>query len=207
MAETVYNAKTLDRWHQLLALKYPNGDLFRALTIEDTNMYYLLRSKAITYQQLDTWIAEKLNGLILSADSPYLNEYWDMLGISKFLAKPSDTERMYTIIKAFAYAKNGLITFEQIEDFISDVFGEEISVENVYNAEDVAFAYTLPLTFYGTDAIFTAIIEFTSETSEDATGLPYTLPFVLKGNRYRDVIKAILEEVIDINFKVVYKNG
>lgn len=201
----IYEAKDLDRWHILLSSKYPKGKLFEALNVENTNMYHLLRSKAITYQQFDQWLDEQLNGLILTEDSLFLDEYWEMLGIGKFLNKPSDALRQYTIIKGFARAKQGLITLEQIQNFINDVFGEDININNVFNAEDATFAYTLPLTFYGEDAIYTVIVEFPD--AEGGEGLPYSLPFVLQGDSYRDVIKAILDEIFDINFKIVYKNG
>ena len=201
----LYNPKTQDQWRRIFGTNLPKGMAFESTEIEGTNMYYYANAYALVFSHFDKWLSEQIESLRITENSSWLNEYWDKYGIGKYISKPSSLSDQVTIIKAFASARKGLFTAEQFEQFFQDVFGVAIEIE-LASAAQFTFEYDFPITFYAdTDINWTVIVRIQTSETED-TGFEYLFDSVFYPvDERKESIKALIEELIDINFRIVFE--
>lgn len=199
----MYNAKTQEEWRIILANNLPPGKLFDGTGIVETNMYHMNNADALLFANFDKWLSEQMESIRLTADSTWLDYYWDKYGIGKFVSKPESKEDQVRIIKAFAYARRGIFTQEQFREFFQDVFGEDIEI-TIASAEGTVFDYVFPVSFYSdTDPEWTVIVRIPTPTTLDP-GFDYVFDFEFYNEQtFRDAIEKLIEELVDINFRIV----
>lgn len=204
---SLYNNKTQEECRRIFSLNLPKGLAYEASGIEGTNMYYFAKAYGLILANFDQWLSEKIESLKITENSDWLDYYWDKYGIGKYISKPSSASRQVEIIKAFAYARRGLFTLKQFQDFFLAVFGIEIEIE-LASAASFSFEYEFPLVFYGeTDINWTIVVRIKPADILDPGFNNYEFEQLFyEGDTRRDAIIALIEEIVDINFRIVYED-
>lgn len=209
---TVYNKKDQKTWEYIIKDAMPQGILWNSIGVKNKGIDILLNCIAEVFKNHDSDYADRFNSLKLTKDSQFLDEYWDMFGISNYIKeRPESQEKKYKIVNAFAKAHSGLFTSEQLENFINDVFGLKIDIylSNIQTS-DYNNYFPCYFPFYFDDVVSTdntVVVKLpTSNDIDDdnvlsTKGMPFRL---INRDSYSDAIKMLLELLIDANLKVVY---
>lgn len=208
----VYEEKDQKQWEYIIKNTMPEGKLWNGIGVKNTGIDTLLNCVAEVFKTRDTDYAERFNSLKLDVNSQFLNEYWDMFGISNYIKeKPSDINKVYKIVNAFAKASAGLSTSQQIEDFINDVFDLDIDIylsdikTSKYNNK---FPCQFSFDFANFDIADNTVVvklPLTNDASDDnvmpSKGMPFKL---INRDNYSDAIKMLLDLIIDIDLNIVF---
>lgn len=209
---TVYNAKNLEEWRKIINNAMPQGILWNGIDNKNTNIYKFLSCIAEVFRQRDANFAERFNSLKLDENSQFLDEYWDMFGISKYIKeKPENNVKKYKIINAFAKASSGISTSQQIEDFINEIFDLDISIyisdikTSKYNNRFICKFPFKFASFNVTDNTVVVRLPTANEINDENVLTTKKIPFALiNRDNFTDTIKMLLDLIIDIDLKIVY---
>lgn len=203
----LYKPKTQDEWRRIFGTNLPKGLAFESTGVEGTNMYHFANAYALVFSSFDEWLSQQIESLRITEDSLWLDAYWDKYGIGKYIEKPSDLSSQVEIIKAFASAKRGLFTAAQFEQFFLSIFGINIEID-IASADSYAFEYDFPLVFYtDTDVNWTIIVRIQTAETLDPGFNNYTFEQLFyEGDTRKDSIIALIEELVDINFRIIYED-
>jgi uncharacterized protein YmfQ (DUF2313 family) len=174
--QTDFIAFSNDENAQILAHNLPNGELYRAKNIPDSNFYKLLLGLAAETGRIEKSIEVLVDDYYIWTSTDLLPRWEQSLGIPDACFDADPTKLTADQRRRQIIAKLALMNLLTEEDFIAlaAFFGYEIKI---YNGQKYgAFPMTFPLVFFPNikAARFTMIIEF--PTVDRPKSFPYTFP-------------------------------
>lgn len=177
-----------------LAAYMPDGDLFAAKHIADSNFRQLLRG--ITYELFDAqgYLCDLEEQYFPDATESFLSEWEQALGIPDdcFSGTGDVLERRRDIV-----VKLAALGIQTAEDFrqLAEVFGEVIAV--VPGSEYTNYPLPVPA---DDQKRYYIIIEFTPATG----GFPYTFPFTFGSDAIR-ILECLFVSLAPANCRVLFR--
>ena len=190
----------IDDHADALADYMPNGRLFEAKKIGDSNYRQLLRGIGS-----ELFTAE---GYLISLDQEYLpdqtvlfiEEWESALGIPDdcFSVSGSIDERRKNIL--IKLASLGVQTAADFED-LGDIFG--VSVTVTPGIDFITFPLTFPWLFFSStkDARFTIVVDF---DVQEASKFPLTFPFIF-GSSEIGILECLFNKLNPANCKIIFR--
>ena len=199
---TLFNPHTVDQHTQSLADYMPNGELFIAKNIEDSNFRQLLKGWSYELQRLEATLIEVAQEYDIYNTNDFISEWENVVGIpDSCFSNEVDivTRRKQVIIKLSA---EGVNTKQDFID-LAALLGFTITI--TYPAETPFYPpYDIPLD------LITGIPESRYVWIVTGDGLvpnvpPYDIPLSLISAQ-QSVLQCFFEKLKPAHTKIIYKN-
>lgn len=184
-----------------LSAYLPNGHLFGAKNIHDSNFRQLLRGLAGELFTGQGYLVTLNNEYFPDETNLFLTEWENALGIPDLCFSGEGTldERRRDVL-----VKLASLGVQTAEDFISlgEIFGITIQVES--GNVNGLFPLEFPLIFFGsaTEARFTIIVTFTVPAGIDV--FPFEFPFIL-GNESIFTLECLFRKLKPANCNIIFE--
>lgn len=199
----MYTKKTPEKTLEDLLKFLPQGQIYRNFLVEGDNMNILMKAFAKMFKVIDDMLVDTINGLEINENCPYLDQWYEELGLNRFIVKPKDKALLSKIILAFLRARQGIFSAKEMEDFIYDIFGITIKIDLLSSGlgHSNTFEATFEITFYDTDDPsltnqYSVIIWFPKGSLSQGVNNPED-PYT--------AIRNLLTYFININYKIFFR--
>lgn len=204
--QKVFVANSREANTQSLANYLPNGKLFQAKNIPNSNMRLMLNAIAGQIVRKEKTLQEVADQYYIFNTTDFIKEWELAMGIPDLCFKitgiPIEQRRKQIIAKMFA---DSIMT---ADDFVAlaKFFGFDITIQA--GIESVgSFPYTFPFPLAGTDKEnkFTVVITFLNLPVTGA--FPYTFPFTFEEGANTGFLECFIQSLHPANVKVVYRRA
>jgi len=185
-----------------LADYMPNGRLFEAKKINNSNYRQLLRGIANELFTAEGYLISLNDEYLPDQTTLFLDEWESVLGIPDDcfpISTNNDDRRRNILVKLAALGVHTVNDFENL----GDIFGIDV---NIYTGSEVSsFPISFPLIFFNTpsDSRFTIIIDFPLPTSGFFI---YNFPIVF-GESSQFILKCLFRKVAPANCQVNFRSA
>lgn len=195
-------ARTIEDHAQSLSMYMPNGRLFEAKTVQDSNFRQLLRGLSGEIFTAQGYLTTLEQEYLPDKTTLFLSEWEQALSIPDdcFSGEGTNDERRRDIV-----VKLSSLGVQTASDFeaLALIYGVAVEVTSGYDA--ITFPLTFPIPMYDTaaDSRYTIIVRFTDQAPNK---FPLVFPFIF-GSSDIAIIECLFMKLAPENCNVVFKQS
>lgn len=177
----------------------PDGPLFEAKTIDESNLYKFIFGLADIQRIVEENLTLTYDDFDFRTTKFLIDQWEGALGIpdSCFTGTGTDDERRTAITAKFL--SFGVQTEQDFID-IAALYGIIVTIQNGFDGLD-KFTLTFPITFGDVkEARFTMIVNF---EVDDSLTFPFTFP-ILFGDENIEILKCLFRKLAPANVRVIF---